>query len=103
MSQMSEIVGKTIARRRKARGLTQADLGQMINASRTSIANLEAGRQNVSLRTIYNLCQALNCMPNDLFEGVSFDSERMEQIVQIRQDINAQQTLLRALLNDDTE
>lgn len=51
--------GRAIATRRKVLGLTQADLASRVGMSRASVANIEAGRQNVLLHHVFSLATAL--------------------------------------------
>lgn len=53
------------AARRKA-DLTQAQLAQAIGLTRTSIANIEAGRQRAFLDTAYRIAEAVSCSPHEL-------------------------------------
>jgi transcriptional regulator with XRE-family HTH domain len=53
-------LGRRIAARRKVLGITQAVLSErMGTTSRAAIANIEAGRQALSLTQIYDLASAL--------------------------------------------
>jgi len=59
---------KTRSLRRKRR-LTQMQVARKAHLSKTTISNLESGKQvKIELDTIGKLCEALDCMPNDLFE-----------------------------------
>jgi transcriptional regulator with XRE-family HTH domain len=51
--------GNAVCTRRKALGLTQAQLASKVKMSRASIANIESGRQNVLLHHVYALAAAL--------------------------------------------
>jgi len=51
--------GNAVSTRRKALGLTQAQLANKVKMSRASIANIESGRQNVLLHHVYALATAL--------------------------------------------
>lgn len=51
--------GNAVSTRRKALGLTQAQLASKVKMSRASIANIESGRQNVLLHHVYTLAAAL--------------------------------------------
>ncbi len=49
--------------------MTQSDLAKQAGLSKTSISNLESNQlKRIELSTIAKLCQALKCMPNELFE-----------------------------------
>ncbi len=52
--------GSAVSARRKALGLTQAELAGKVNMSRASIANIESGRQNILLHHVYALAAALD-------------------------------------------
>lgn len=54
-----EAFGNAVSTRRKALGLTQAQLANKVRMSRASIANIESGRQNVLLHHVYALAAAL--------------------------------------------
>jgi transcriptional regulator with XRE-family HTH domain len=54
-----KVFGNAVSTRRKALGLTQAELASKVKVSRASIANIESGRQNVLLHHVYALAAAL--------------------------------------------
>lgn len=59
------------SRLRGQRHMTQLQLAQRAHLSKTTISNLESGRQTkIELTTIAKLCYALECTPEDLFEFV---------------------------------
>lgn len=51
--------------------ITQEDLAGLIGVPRTTITNVENGRQQPSLHLIYNLCQAFDIELMDLIPPVS--------------------------------
>ncbi|MDB5093164.1 MAG: hypothetical protein JWO85_1265 [Candidatus Eremiobacteraeota bacterium] len=53
-------LGARVRARREALALTQAALAARAGISRPSVANVEAGRQNVGLRQLVSLAQALD-------------------------------------------
>jgi transcriptional regulator with XRE-family HTH domain len=61
-------LGRRVQDLRKARGLTQEQLGSRIvpAVTRASIANIEAGKQGVLTYTLVQLAQALASTPQDL-------------------------------------
>jgi transcriptional regulator with XRE-family HTH domain len=62
-------LGVRVRQLRAGRGLTQLRLAERSGISRPSIANVEAGRQNVSLRQLCALAAALGVRVEDLFVG----------------------------------
>lgn len=54
------LVGKRIKAYRVAAGITQADLAHSLTLQRTSITNIEAGKQKLLLHQLYKICSALN-------------------------------------------
>ncbi len=51
---------KTLRLGDKNRQLTQEKLADSVSLERTSITNIEAGKQRVPLHVLYELCNALN-------------------------------------------
>jgi DNA-binding XRE family transcriptional regulator len=63
-----EAVGRRIAQVRGPR-LKQDALAQKIEMTRTSIINIEKGRQQILLHTLVDIARALNVSPTDLMPG----------------------------------
>ncbi len=59
---------------RKAAGLTPKELGGLVGLSRSSIANLEAGRQRVPIHIVWNLAAALGVAVADLVPELQSDA-----------------------------
>ena len=53
-------VGRRVRRARKARLLTQQALASLVSLTRTSITNIEKGRQKILLHTLADLAKALH-------------------------------------------
>lgn len=66
MKQLYEQLGKRVKARRKGQELSQAQLAKQVDLTRTSISNIEAGRQHLPLHVLYRLAQCLHCRPHDL-------------------------------------
>jgi transcriptional regulator with XRE-family HTH domain len=56
-------VGNYVTRARLDADLTQQALGTLVGLTRTSIANLEAGRQKISAYTLWRIAEALQLSP----------------------------------------
>lgn len=61
-----EAVGARIHELRKQRGMTQDQLASQVDLTRTSITNIEAGRQKILLHTLFELAAALGVEPLEL-------------------------------------
>lgn len=55
-----------MAKRRRERGLSQEQLAGLIGLARTSVTNIEAGRQNVVAYTVHLLARHLEISPDQL-------------------------------------
>ena len=64
------LLGLTIAYYRKLRGLTQAELAEATNLSRTHISNIEApnGKTSISLNKLFDIAEVLKVPVKDLFD-----------------------------------
>lgn len=67
---MEEAFGLTLQNLRKARKLSQEELGFESGYHRTYISQLERGRKSPSLRTIFQLAAALKTLPSEMVLGV---------------------------------
>ena len=59
-------LGKKIRERRQASGLTQMELADRVSISRTSLTNMELGRQRLLIDQLYKMAEVLNAKPQDL-------------------------------------
>jgi len=59
-------LGKRIREKRLSSGLTQAQLAERIAISRTSLTNMELGRQRLLVDQLYKVAEVLNTQPRDL-------------------------------------
>lgn len=63
-------VGRRIQEARKARGLTQSELSQLVNLSPKYISNIECGFKMPKLNTFVEITNALQCDANALLSDV---------------------------------
>lgn len=61
-------LGLNIAYYRKQRGLSQLQLAEMVNISRTHMSRIETADCAVSLDVVFDLCDALSVSPAKLFD-----------------------------------
>ena len=67
---MSElkIIGKNIARLRKDNNFTQEDLSGLAEIDRSYLSDIEHGKENISIKTLVRIANALECKLSDLIE-----------------------------------
>jgi transcriptional regulator with XRE-family HTH domain len=71
-------VGNSIRKARDKAGLTQDALALRVGLTRTSITNIEKGRQKLLLHTFCNLANALGIPPIELLPDLTVTSEASE-------------------------
>ena len=64
-----EIIAKRIKRYRENSKLTQEKLGEKVGLSRNEISNLECNKNNLSYKTLCDLCDALDICPCEFMCG----------------------------------
>jgi transcriptional regulator with XRE-family HTH domain len=52
-------IGRLIQQTRRAKGVTQARLASAVGLSRTSVTNIERGRQKILVHTLYAIAETL--------------------------------------------
>ncbi len=62
------LLGLSIAYYRKARGLSQNQLAELVNISRTHMSRIETADCAVSLDVVFDICDALRISPAKLFD-----------------------------------
>ncbi len=60
--------GKNLRQLRKAKGLTMTQLANMCDIEYRQVSDIELGKINTTLATIYLLAEALEISPKDLFD-----------------------------------
>ena len=74
--------GKAVREHRDRLHLTQDELGLQIGLSRTSITNIERGRQHVALHQIFEIARVLRIpastlLPRGIWDGDSWVAEKL--------------------------
>jgi transcriptional regulator with XRE-family HTH domain len=81
------VIGEQIKTKRLSNSLKQEDLATRVRLTRSSIAQIEAGKQAPSIFLLYQLCDSLkisvfDILPKDEFDPLS--SERFSKKAQVR-------------------
>jgi len=63
-----KLLGLNIAYYRKARNLSQSQLAELANISRTHMSRIETADCAVSLDVVFALCDALDIAPAQIFD-----------------------------------
>lgn len=66
-AQVIQQVARRIAELRQGRGMTQQDLAQKLEAAYQNVQRIERGEQNLTIRTMARLANALGVRIVDLF------------------------------------
>lgn len=65
---MRKLVGRNVRTVRQARGMTQEQLAELSGFSQQYISDLERGRRNPTIVSLYELAQALGSTPIELLK-----------------------------------
>lgn len=65
------LIGARIRMRRRELGITQAKLADTTGELRTSISNIESGRQKAPLDVMFHICEALEIEPKDVIPSLA--------------------------------
>jgi transcriptional regulator with XRE-family HTH domain len=67
---ISQHVGSRLKFYRKRKGYNQSEISTAIGLTRTSISNIETGRQSMTIETLLKCCAVLGCKPTDILPEV---------------------------------
>lgn len=97
--------GRLVRTARRDADLTQAQLAEAIGLTRTSIANIEAGRQRAFLDTAYRIADAVGCGAQELLPDAAVLRAGRELPAAVENQPPAVQKLIRnlAATSSDTE
>jgi len=73
--QFYDELGERVQRARRKRGLTQERLATLIGLTRTSVVNLEKGRQKILCHTLVHLAKALQVSAEELLPDAACRTE----------------------------
>lgn len=63
-----KLLGKNIAKQRKAKNISQNALAELIYCSREHIGKFETAKRGISLDLLFKICTALNISEQELFD-----------------------------------
>ena len=96
-------IGKYIAGKRKALGMTQKQLAEKLNMSEKSVSNWERGICLPDVSVYMELCEILGISINEFLAGEDIDAENVEKksednIIQVTKDSKKKQKNLKSIL-----
>lgn len=65
------MLGLRLQMEREHRKITQDEIAKKTGLNRTSISNIEMGRQRIQLHDFLKFCKALNITPQKMMKGIS--------------------------------
>jgi transcriptional regulator with XRE-family HTH domain len=95
-------IGYKIQLARKKKKISQFDFAEKIGLSRTSMSNIENGKNGVSVEKIRVICETLEVDPNYLFDYNSgfnaiVDQKKIDRIEKVKREILEKAKLLQKL------
>jgi DNA-binding XRE family transcriptional regulator len=84
--ELRKYLGKRVKELRKSTGISQEVVAAILNITRTSICNIETGRQGLTAENVVMMCQLFKCTPNDIFpkiEYINFTVEVEEETIMV--------------------
>ncbi|MCA3907885.1 helix-turn-helix transcriptional regulator [Vibrio vulnificus] len=63
---LAALVGKRIAKMRKAKGLTQDKLALLAEIDRSYVGRIERGEVNITVEKLYQIAETLSCDAKEL-------------------------------------
>ena len=83
MQRLYKEFGRLLRASRTNKGLTQQDVADRVGLSRTSVTNIELGRQHVTLHMFYLFATALDSSPEDLLPDIKFASPNNDSLAAV--------------------
>ncbi|MEV6539663.1 helix-turn-helix transcriptional regulator [Streptomyces sp. NPDC051665] len=75
-----EAFGERVRRARTAQGMNQQELGSAVGLNRTSISNIEKGRQRVALHMLFEFAVVLQVEPESLLPEPDGRSDVLDEL-----------------------
>jgi len=66
--QLYKAVGQRIKTIREEKGFTQQDLADLCNFEKSNMSRIETGRTNLTLKSMFTICEALNIQIKQLLD-----------------------------------
>lgn len=82
-------IGEQLKSHRETRGLTQLQLAERVNLERTSITNIERGKQKLPLHVLFGVCHSMGIAVSDVLPRMDqvLEEQQMKRVVIGKQDM----------------
>jgi transcriptional regulator with XRE-family HTH domain len=70
-------LGDRLREQRRAKGVTQEALANLLGLNRTTVVNLEKGRQRLAVHQLVLIADHLGCEPGDLLPRLAADDHEL--------------------------
>jgi transcriptional regulator with XRE-family HTH domain len=81
-------IGENIHRIRILTGISQEDLANQVGLARTSITNIEMGKQKIQIHTLYQIAQILSVGISELLPAPEPSSQDLHQLLEKQEIIS---------------
>ena len=94
-------IGAAVRDTRKARGMSQTELGNHIHVTFQQVQKYEKGTNRIAVSTLLDICRALDVAPIDILTGlVDLDQKsEISEVLQENRDLKDQLAKVRRLVS----
>lgn len=85
---LSKAVGKIFAEKRRELGYSQAKVAAQLRIQRTSLSNIESGKQVILLDIFCSLCGILDLSPSEVLDRAAHFEEPLAEVDRIVNNIS---------------
>ena len=98
--QVNALVGAALRDKREAVGMSQSVLAAELGLSRTSVTNIESGRQPISMHHLYQAAAALGSSVRDFLPDIMSstpkEGRRAAEVIELLNRLNLTQTSVKS-------
>lgn len=94
-------IGAAVRDMRKARGMSQTELGDHINVTFQQVQKYEKGTNRIAVSTFLDICRALDVAPIEILTGIVDPEQKteMNEVLQENRDMKEQLAKVRRLVS----
>ena len=98
---IDQLIGAAVRDARKARGMSQTELGNHIHVTFQQVQKYEKGTNRVAVSTLLDICRALDVAPIDILTGLIDPDKKteMSEVLQENRDLKEQLAKVRRLVS----